>query len=404
MYLSIIILPLLGSIVSGFFGRKIGVTGSRILSCLSIITTTILAIFSFFEVGFNNNPIYINLFKWLDCESFNMVWNFQFDSLTVFFVNLKIEAVLAGIQLYKLIFMQNLKVFNATFKERLPFNSSYIINRQSGGLVCGVGIFTSEYKTIFKRNYTTNKYTDLNKIVLSTLDSNFLQWFVGFTDAAFLKNKLSKRNISTKRVNNNCLCLWGTNLGSTTGEKFLRKELAMVKLLFYQKSVIVGLILSDGWLIFGSGKTSTNARLGLKQFRDRSSYVWFVFNQLSHYCNSSPRLTTGTRAGKTYYGLEFFTRSMPCITELYHLFYHERTKIIPSNIYELLTPVALAHLIMGDGGFKSQGIYICTDSYTVSDVIRLMNVLILRYDLKCTLHKASNKLGYRIYISRNSIK
>ena len=27
MYLSIIILPLLGSIVSGFFGRKIGVTG-----------------------------------------------------------------------------------------------------------------------------------------------------------------------------------------------------------------------------------------------------------------------------------------------------------------------------------------------------------------------------------------
>jgi NADH-ubiquinone oxidoreductase chain 5 len=44
MYLNIIILPLLASIVSGFFGRKIGVTGSRILSCLSIFTTTILAI------------------------------------------------------------------------------------------------------------------------------------------------------------------------------------------------------------------------------------------------------------------------------------------------------------------------------------------------------------------------
>ncbi len=83
MYLSIIILPLLGSIVSGFFGRKVGVTGSRILGCLSILTTTILAIISFFEVGFNNNPVSINLFKWLDNESFNMVWNFQFDSLTV---------------------------------------------------------------------------------------------------------------------------------------------------------------------------------------------------------------------------------------------------------------------------------------------------------------------------------
>ena len=83
MYLSIIILPLLGSIVSGFFGRKIGVTGSRVLGCLSVMATTVLAIISFFEVGFNNNPISINLFKWVDNESFNMVWNFQFDSLTV---------------------------------------------------------------------------------------------------------------------------------------------------------------------------------------------------------------------------------------------------------------------------------------------------------------------------------
>jgi NADH-ubiquinone oxidoreductase chain 5 len=83
MYLSIIVLPLLGSIVSGFFGRKIGVTGSRFLSCFSIITTTILAIISYFEVGFNNNPVSINLFKWLDSESFNILWNFQFDSLTV---------------------------------------------------------------------------------------------------------------------------------------------------------------------------------------------------------------------------------------------------------------------------------------------------------------------------------
>ena len=83
MYLSILVLPLLGSIVSGFFGRKIGVTGSRILSCLSIFTTTILAIISFFEIGFSNNPVSLNIFKWLDSETFNIAWNFQFDSLTV---------------------------------------------------------------------------------------------------------------------------------------------------------------------------------------------------------------------------------------------------------------------------------------------------------------------------------
>ena len=84
MYLSIIILPLLGSIVSGFFGRKVGVSGSSyLLTCLSIIITTILAILAFLEVGFNNIPVYINLFRWIDSESFNIVWSFQFDSLTV---------------------------------------------------------------------------------------------------------------------------------------------------------------------------------------------------------------------------------------------------------------------------------------------------------------------------------
>jgi NADH-ubiquinone oxidoreductase chain 5 len=83
MYLSIIVLPLLGSIVTGFFGRKIGVTGSRLLSCSCIIITTILAIVAYLEVGFNNNPVYISLFSWLDSELFNMMWNFQFDSLTV---------------------------------------------------------------------------------------------------------------------------------------------------------------------------------------------------------------------------------------------------------------------------------------------------------------------------------
>lgn len=56
---------------------------------------------------------------------------------------------------------------------------------------------------------------------------------------------------------------------------------------------------------------------------------------------------------------------------------------------------------MGDGGFKSKGIFLCTDSYSIKDVVRLMNVLILRYDLKCTLHKSNE--GHRIYISRNSV-
>jgi NADH-ubiquinone oxidoreductase chain 5 len=83
MYLAIIILPLLGSIASGFFGRKIGVTGAHIITCTAVIVTTILAIVVFFEVGLNNIPVSIQVFKWIDSESLNVWWGFHFDSLTV---------------------------------------------------------------------------------------------------------------------------------------------------------------------------------------------------------------------------------------------------------------------------------------------------------------------------------
>ena len=116
-----------------------------------------------------------------------------------------------------------------------------------------------------------------------------------------------------------------------------------------------------------------------------------------------PLFKRGIRAGRPFYGLEIGTRALPCFSELYDIFNVNGVKVVPENISELLTPVAFAHLIQGDGGFKSQGIYLCTDSYTLQDVVRLMNVLIIRYELKCTLHRASNGKGYRIYIFRNSV-
>jgi hypothetical protein len=83
MYLSIIFLPLLGSIISGFFGRKVGVKGAQLITCSFIILTTLLAILTFFEVGYNNIPLEVNLFRWIDSESLNIFWGFYFDSLTV---------------------------------------------------------------------------------------------------------------------------------------------------------------------------------------------------------------------------------------------------------------------------------------------------------------------------------
>jgi len=82
MYLTVLILPLLGSLISGIFGRKIGTTGAQIITTSSIIITTFLSVLIFIEVGLNHVPVYIELFRWVDSESLFILWSFNFDSLT----------------------------------------------------------------------------------------------------------------------------------------------------------------------------------------------------------------------------------------------------------------------------------------------------------------------------------
>jgi Proton-conducting membrane transporter/NADH-Ubiquinone oxidoreductase (complex I), chain 5 N-terminus/Group II intron, maturase-specific domain len=83
MYVSIIFLPFLAAIISGFFGRAMGVKGVHIfnLTCLSL--TTFLAFVAFFEVVFSNSPVSIELFSWISTEQLNVTWSFYFDELTV---------------------------------------------------------------------------------------------------------------------------------------------------------------------------------------------------------------------------------------------------------------------------------------------------------------------------------
>lgn len=83
MYLAIIVLPLLGSIISGLLGRKVGVKGAQIITCSCMIVTMFFAIVAFIEVGLNNIPVYIQLFRWIDSELLDIFWGFQFDALTV---------------------------------------------------------------------------------------------------------------------------------------------------------------------------------------------------------------------------------------------------------------------------------------------------------------------------------
>lgn len=199
--------------------------------------------------------------------------------------------------------------------------------------------------------------------------------------------------------------VWGSNMSSGIGTGRISRQLAeMYQFTSYQYSVIIGLILSDGWIIFSKG--STNPRLGFKQSLEKFSYFFHVFNILAPFCMSMPSLTVGKRNLTTTYALNFFTRSLPCLKSLHSMFYSKTSKSVPEDIFNLLDPISLAHLIMGDGGVRPVGLVLCTDSFTLQDVVRLMNVLMIRYDLQCNLRtvKFTNSTqGHRIYIRQASM-
>lgn len=61
-------------------------------------------------------------------------------------------------------------------------------------------------------------------------------------------------------------------------------------------------------------------------------------------------------------------------------------------------------LVGGDGTtWSNSGLLLCTDSYSIQDVVRLINVLIYRYGLKCNI-RIHREGQYRIYISKKSME
>jgi NADH-ubiquinone oxidoreductase chain 5 len=83
MYLSILIFPLLGSFVAGFMGRKIGITGSHVITCTCLSISSLLATVAFYEVGICGSPVSVYLLNWVDSEFMSISWEFYFDQLTV---------------------------------------------------------------------------------------------------------------------------------------------------------------------------------------------------------------------------------------------------------------------------------------------------------------------------------
>nr|YP_001633646.1 NADH dehydrogenase subunit 5 [Negombata magnifica]CAM06611.1 NADH dehydrogenase subunit 5 [Negombata magnifica] len=82
MYILVLFMPLLSAIVSGFFGRKIGVKGAGVLTSSCIVISLIVSCCIFYETVLNSSVTYIKLWRWFDSELLTTHFGLQFDSLT----------------------------------------------------------------------------------------------------------------------------------------------------------------------------------------------------------------------------------------------------------------------------------------------------------------------------------
>jgi len=189
------------------------------------------------------------------------------------------------------------------------------------------------------------------------------------------------------------LVIWGES--GTLGTSFDLRWSAAERAIW----VIVGLILSDCSLQI---RGRVNARLKFEQSTKHFPYFLHTFWICSPLCQSRFKFQTIYRKGTVCYSVEFYTRCLPFLTYLYNLFYVNGVKCIPNVVimFDLLTPIALANWIIGDGVWNDYGLILCTESFSIADNVKLINILMVRYQLDCPLRSSDNRIYIRADLCR----
>ena len=82
MEISIIALPLIASIISGFYGKFIGDRNSEIVTSLLVSISAVLSAIIFYEVIFNQYEENITIATWINSGSLEVNWSMKIDSLS----------------------------------------------------------------------------------------------------------------------------------------------------------------------------------------------------------------------------------------------------------------------------------------------------------------------------------
>jgi hypothetical protein len=373
MYLSILIFPLLASFVSGFLGRKIGITGSHILTCTCLTISSVLATIAFYEVGICGSPVSIYLFSWIDSELMSISWEFLFDQLTVsMFIPVLYISTL--IHIYTTSYLSE-DPHNQRFFSYLSLFTFFMLLLVSGAnyFVMFIG-----WEGIFECLKWNNNDTLIYNVIY--FSSNNIE--KSTSSCQNLTTSVRNNLTSRERIGPHNIDIISIIIGSTLGETHLEKR--------------------------DKGK---GTRIIFEQSNKNVEYLMWFHKYLSirGYCsNKIPKLHIRIKQkGEIFYHYRINSYTYSSLNWIHEMFYNKvenkYVKIVPLEIENLLTPLALAIWFMDDGSSLGKGARIATNCFTYDEIIFLCEVLKIKYDITATAHKCGKIKGYIIYIHKNSM-
>ena len=78
----LVFLPLMGAIISGFFGRYIGDKNSEIITSLFVSISAAISIFIFKEVAFSDYEKNITIITWINSGLLDVNWSIRIDPVS----------------------------------------------------------------------------------------------------------------------------------------------------------------------------------------------------------------------------------------------------------------------------------------------------------------------------------
>lgn len=147
-------------------------------------------------------------------------------------------------------------------------------------------------------------------------------------------------------------------------------------------SILIGLMLGDGG-IYRSSKTS-NSRLEMSFGTNYKQFAESIARLFAHYIKNPIKSVQIKGKDKVYENYRLKTMTLPLFNFYHDMFYifnaekNKYIKIVPTDIANLMNPIVLAYLIMGDGNYDNlrQRVRIYTNSYSKEDVVKLQKAII----------------------------